>query len=79
MQKERDQCVADIRCEVKELVADARDGGAQFTVPCDSWKSKMKKRRRYLSVLLDFITPDWMHRTVCAGVAAMGTIRESQA
>ena len=65
LQREVDANVADVRREVQELVPAVKASGGKVVLSGDCWKPKMKLRRHYLAVLLDFAL-DWQHRTVCA-------------
>ena len=66
--READRALEDIRQEVSELVQAAVDAGAKFTLSADTWKPKAKRRRHYLAMYLNFVSPAWTPVSLCAGV-----------
>ncbi len=57
----------------------AAQSGSKFTVQGDTWKPKMKRRKHYLAVLLDWTGADWNHVQVCIDVVPMPIPRTAEA
>ena len=68
LQKEVDGCVESIRVEVQKKVQEAKAGAAKFCISSDAWKPKMRLRRSYVAVYLNWINASWEAESVCCGV-----------
>ena len=78
LQEAVDQTIKEIREQVKEKIAQARDENARFVISGDCWKPKMKRENHYLAVYLDWTSADWTHETVCASVKLARAPRNGQ-
>ena len=66
--READLAVKDIEQEVVQIVKESLEAGAKFTLSADTWKPKAKKRKHFLAMYLNFISPTWEPCSLCAGV-----------
>ena len=62
-----EQTMEAVRLEVQRQI---RTGG-RFALTVDTWKTKGRRKRSYLAVLLHYVTKDWEYKELCPGVLAM--------
>jgi len=78
LQAEVDQTIRDIQAEVREELSAAKSAGCKFVISADCWKPKMKRRRHYCAVYLNWCSQDFEHKTVCIGAPVLGAPRNGE-
>ena len=73
------QVVEDIRDDVRCIVQTATDSGVKFTMQGDTWKPKMKRRRHYLAVYLNWLTPEFRPMELCIQAVPVEAPRTGEA
>ena len=57
-----------LRSSVRESIASAKEKGARFVLSGDTWKPKMKRRRHFLAVHLNWTSEAWSICSACIHV-----------
>ena len=77
--QEIDRNIADIHAEVTATLKKAKSEGARFVISADTWKPKMKHKRHYCAIMLDWTTSTWEHKSLCVAVYALPKPRNAKA